>query len=199
MRKSKLQVGTRKAPAVTTVKSPLQVVQRRIDKDPKFARAISRAVHNGLPESEHGAFYDVYENNGLYDLGVPTMMISDTMTWSQYLRSCEEDIAKMIINGENPRIAELGLKKRVAPPPKSPGKPATKPVVRDTVEVTAKEGDAFRAISRLLCEDAKWELEEKGGALRVLAGGKEVARAEYQRGTKNAAWKSIADQLEVLL
>lgn len=182
------------------VKSHMPNVQLMIDTDPKFARVFAMAKANDLPRDLHAGYAYAYENNGLYDLGIATLMFGG-QTWQEYLDDCEKDIADFIIGGKNPRIKELNLdmtkpfkgdKRKKPTDSKKPIAPSSNEVV------TAKEGDAYRNEIRKLCEEMSWTLTESGGAILVEDEGTEVARATYRRGTKNNAWKNISTQLEVL-
>lgn len=181
-------------------RSHLPNVQSLIKADSKFARVFTMAKANDLPKSEHGAYMDVYLNNENFDLGIATKMLADTVTWSEYLEDCRRNIADAIIGGENPRIKELGLDMSKGKGKKKQRRKEEKPMTKKTKDenVTAKEGDAFRKQVRDLCDELNWELTETGGAIAVEDDGEEVAVCKYVRGTKNNAWKSVFEQLEVL-
>jgi len=174
-------------------------IQSMLDRDQKFARIFSMAKANGLPEDLEPGYTRVYENNG--DMGIATMMLPDTSTWKEYLDDCEKAVAEMIINGENPRVKELGLD-TIKTPKKGVKKVAKKkevPAPSTDGVVTPKEGDAFRATVRKLCDSMGWTLTDASSMLTVEdEDGEDIASCMYKRGGKNGAWKKVADELEVL-
>lgn len=189
--------------------SHLPNVQSLIDSDKKFARVFRQAKGNGLPKSQHANYCDVYLSNGNFDMGIATKMLDeDDDAWKMYLEECQYEIARMILGGENPRIKELGLDMTdVDEPKKKSRKTASKtkaaaktkaPATTDGDKVSAKEGDAYRARVRLLCDEMDWELTETGGAITASDGETVVAQSSYVRGTKNNAWRAVAELLEVL-
>lgn len=187
---------------IPIAKSKTPAVQKRMDTDEDFMVKFSMACNNGLPETCHAHYLQLYDDNAQYGIGLATLML-EGQSWEQYLTECETDIADMILGGRNPRIQELkdkGLWKEDGPGKKSkkPDVVKSKPV--STEAVSAKEGDACRARAREICEEMGWSLTETGGAILAEdAEGKQLARATYQRGTKNAAWKHVAIELEVML
>jgi hypothetical protein len=164
---------------------------------PHILKDVKKAEANGLHITQRTRYIECALLNELHGLrGIATMMLPG-YDWEDYLETllADPDVIR-VGTGEDPPATTSS--KPPAKPAKKEGAPMSK-VPAGEENVTAKEGDAARREVRKLAESMGYELTETGGAVTCTDGDDEIAKCTYKRGTKNGAWKSVFEQLEVLM
>lgn len=169
---------------------------------PHILKAAKRAMSNGLHITQRTRYIECALLNELHGCGGIATMMLPGYDWEEYLETLLADPDVICVGtGDDP----VELRAKTADrPTKTKVKEKTMSTKNDDLPqgeegISASEGDKYRREIRKLAEEMGYELTETGGAVTCTDGDEVMAACAYKRGTKNGAWKSVHEQLSVLL